>query len=180
MKRESRQESVPILSPLLRSGAGLVAYGTWRPAIPQVETLILSGPHGATVRGQASRYRMPESGRICANVEKARALLGPRLPLYLRYKHVGHHVPVAVKVTGEPVRPALVAVSVLAPAGVPSVQLVTAAIPLESVTTAVVGTTTPPPEATAKVTLTPATTLLFTSLTMTLGNIATAAPATAV
>ncbi len=42
-------------------------------------------------------------------------------------------IPVAVKVSGEPVRPPAVAAKVLVPAVVPSVQLPTVAIPLASV-----------------------------------------------
>ena len=68
-------------------------------------------------------------------------------------------VPVAVKVSGEPVRPGLVAVSVLAPAVVPSVQLPTVAMP-DALVVADAPVTEPPPEATAKVTATPATGLL--------------------
>ena len=64
-----------------------------------------------------------------------------------------------MKVTGEPVRPALVAVRVLAPAVVPSVQLPTVAMPAALVV-AEAPVTEPPPEATAKVTVTPATGLL--------------------
>jgi hypothetical protein len=56
----------------------------------------------------------------------------------------------------------------------PSVQLVTAAIPLPFVVTAVVGTTVPPPEATANVTLVPDTGLLKASRTSTAGAVATA------
>ena len=88
-------------------------------------------------------------------------------------------VPVAVNVTGDPVRPSLVAVSVFEPAVVPSVQLVTAATPSAPVVTAVVGSTDPPPDATANVTLTPDTGLLFASVTSTLGTTDTALPATA-
>ena len=64
--------------------------------------------------------------------------------------------PVALKVTGEPVRLALVAVRVLGPAWVPSVQPPTVAMPAALVV-AVGPLTEPPPEATAKVTLTPLT-----------------------
>ncbi len=68
-------------------------------------------------------------------------------------------MPVALKTTGEPVRPPLVAVRVLAPAIVPSIQLPSVAMPLALV----VGeapVTEPPPPVTAKVTLTPLTGLL--------------------
>ena len=65
-------------------------------------------------------------------------------------------MPEAVKVTGEPLRLTLLAVRVLAPTVVPSVQLPTVAMPEASV---VAGepVTEPPPEATVKVTLTPGT-----------------------
>jgi hypothetical protein len=85
---------------------------------------------------------------------------------------------VAVNVTGLPVRPLEVAASVL-PALVPSVHDVTAAMPLELVVTGVVGTTVPPPLATAKVTLTPCTPFPSASLTLTDGAVATAVPASA-
>jgi hypothetical protein len=87
--------------------------------------------------------------------------------------------PVAVKVTGLPLSVPEVAVSVFVPAVVPSVQLVTVAMPLLPVATPVVGTTVPPPEATANVTLTFATGLLNASRTMTAGGVATAVPTVA-
>ena len=90
----------------------------------------------------------------------------------------GPTVPVAVKVTGEPVRDPLVAVKVFEPTVVPKVQLPTVAIPLTLVI-ADAPVTEPPPVATAKVTLTPLTGLLFTSFTITLGGVATAVPAVA-
>ncbi len=82
--------------------------------------------------------------------------------------------PVAVKVIGLPVRPVEVAVSELLPAVVPRVQLVTCAMPLGLVVTALAGLTLPPPEATAKVTLAPDTGLLNWSRTITDGGIVTA------
>ncbi len=88
-------------------------------------------------------------------------------------------MPVAVKVTGDPLRPARVAVSVLAPAVVPSLQLPTVAIP-EALVVALAPVTEPPPEATAKVTTTPETGLPPASMTLTLGSTATVLPATAV
>jgi hypothetical protein len=84
--------------------------------------------------------------------------------------------PVAVNVTGLPVRPVDVAASVLLPAVVPIVQLPTVAIPLASVVW-VPPVREPPPEATANVTLTPATGLLLTSFTITEGAVETVAPA---
>ena len=69
-------------------------------------------------------------------------------------------VPVAVNVTGLPDRPLAVAVRVLVPGAVPSVHELTAATPLASVVTGVVGFTVPLPEAGANVTATPATGLL--------------------
>ncbi len=85
-------------------------------------------------------------------------------------------VPVAVNVTGLPVRPVAVAVTVFAPATVPSVHEVSVAIPLAFVTTgvAVTGTMLPPPAVTVKVTATPATGLLSASRTSTEGGAATA------
>src|SRR5690348_4610347 len=82
--------------------------------------------------------------------------------------------------TGLPFTPGAVAVMVFAPAAVPSVHDVTAAIPFAPVVTGVVGATVPPPEATAKVTATPLTGLPFTSFTITDGAVATALPAVAV
>jgi hypothetical protein len=87
-------------------------------------------------------------------------------------------LPVTVKATGEPERLPLVAVSVLAPAVAPSVQLPTAAMPAALVVAAE-PLTEPPPEATVKATLTPATGLLLMSVTMTLGGVPTAVPAEA-
>src|SRR5437762_13547802 len=84
---------------------------------------------------------------------------------------------VAVNVTGVAV-PA-VAVSVLAPADVPSVQDVIVAIPLASVMTAVAGLTVPLPDATAKRTGTPAVGLSNWSRTSSAGGVATAVPTVA-
>src|SRR5882762_3245203 len=89
-------------------------------------------------------------------------------------------VPVAVKVTGLPVSVPDVAVKVLVPAVVPSVHDVAVAIPFVPVVTGVVGLTVPPPDATANVTATPATGLLFASRTITDGSTGTAVPAVAV
>jgi len=85
-------------------------------------------------------------------------------------------VPVAVKVSGEPVRDPLVAVSVFVPAVVPRIQLPTVATPLESVV-AVAPVIVPPPDATANVTLTPLTGASVESVTITLGSMVTAVPA---
>ena len=57
-------------------------------------------------------------------------------------------MPVAVKITGDPVSPAAVAVSVLLPTTVPKVQLPTVAVPNES-EMAVAPVIDPPPLATA-------------------------------
>src|SRR5712692_4266935 len=89
-------------------------------------------------------------------------------------------VPVAVNVTGLPISASAVAVKVFGPAVVPSVQEVTAAMPLAFVSTAVVGLTVPPPVATAKVTAMPATELPLASRTITDGGVATAVPTVAV
>jgi hypothetical protein len=68
-------------------------------------------------------------------------------------------VPVAVKVTGEPLNPAAVAVSVFAPAVVPKVQAGLVAMPALSVITALEDANDPAPLPTAKVTATPLTAL---------------------
>jgi len=88
-------------------------------------------------------------------------------------------VPVALKVTGLPVSPAAVAVTVFAPATVPSVQLVSVAMPLAFVTTVVGGAMIPPPAVTANVTLTPDTGTAPALVTNTLGGAATPVPAVA-
>src|SRR5207249_11070816 len=66
-------------------------------------------------------------------------------------------VPVAVKVTGLPVSPAAVAVSVLVPAGADGDQAEAAASPSVPVGTGLVGVTVPFPGAVANVTATPDT-----------------------
>jgi len=88
-------------------------------------------------------------------------------------------VPVAVNVTGLPVSPATVAVTVFAPAFVPSVQLVSVATPLAFVSTVVGGAMVPPPAVTANVTLTADTGTAPAPVTNTLGGAATAEPTVA-
>src|SRR5512145_23239 len=88
-------------------------------------------------------------------------------------------VPVEVNVSGLPASVPAVAVSVLGPAIVPSVHDVAAAMPFASVVTGVAGLTEPPPDATVNVTETPATGLLNTSRTITVGGAATAVPTVA-
>jgi hypothetical protein len=85
-------------------------------------------------------------------------------------------VPVAVKVTGEPVSPATVAVSAFAPAVVPKVQSGLLAIPALSVLTAFEEAIDPAPPLTLKVTPTPLTALPCPSVTTTEGAVATAVP----
>src|SRR5881398_1485058 len=89
-------------------------------------------------------------------------------------------VPVAVKVTGLPVRPLDVTVSVFCPAVALSVHDVSAAIPSVPVLTGVVGVTVPLPSATANATATCATGFPFASFTITDGGGLTAVPAGAV
>src|SRR5690606_25292746 len=91
----------------------------------------------------------------------------------------GPAVAVAVNGTGDPVSPALVALSVFAPAVVPSVHAGAVAMPAASVTTVPLSPSEPPPDATAKVTLTPATGLPLMSLTNTDGAVDTAVFTTA-
>jgi len=87
--------------------------------------------------------------------------------------------PVAVKVSGDPARPDTVAVMVLAPDALPNCQLVTVAIPRELVVT-LLGDTAPPPDVTAKATVTPETGLPTASVTVTLGDIVTLSDTVAV
>jgi hypothetical protein len=87
----------------------------------------------------------------------------------------GPGLPVALNVV---VSAPAVAVRVLEPTTVPSVQLPTVAKPLASVV-CVPPVTLPPPDATAKVTLTPDFGLPFASVMRTLGAVATADPAVA-
>ena len=88
-------------------------------------------------------------------------------------------VPVAVNVTGLPVSPLAVAVSVLVPAVVPSVQLPTLAMPLALVVW-LAPVMLPLPGATANVTVTPPTGLPPPSFTITDGWIGTVPPTGAV
>src|SRR5205085_296544 len=88
-------------------------------------------------------------------------------------------VPVAVNVTGLPVSPLAVAVSVLVPAVGLRVHDVSAAIPSAPVLTGVVGVTVPLPAAGVNVTATFATGFPFASFTITDGGGLTAVPAVA-
>src|SRR6184192_995943 len=88
-------------------------------------------------------------------------------------------VPVAVKVTGLPVRPLDVTVSVFCPAVALSVHDVSAAIPSVPVLTGVVGVTVPLPSAGVNVTATPVTGFPFASFTITDGGGLTALPISA-
>jgi len=86
-------------------------------------------------------------------------------------------VPVAVNVTGLPVKPLAVAVTVFVPTAFPRVHDVTVAIPLPFVVAGFVPLTDPLPAVTANVTVTPATGLPLASVTITAGGEATAVPA---
>src|SRR5687768_15551831 len=92
-------------------------------------------------------------------------------------------VPVAVKTTGSPARASAptVASSVLAPAVVPSVHDVSAAMPALFVVTVppLAGEVLPPPAVTVKVTTTPETGLPLASRTITDGGVGTTVPAVA-
>ena len=88
-------------------------------------------------------------------------------------------IPVAVKVIGAPLRPTAIAISVLVPAAVPSVQLPTEARPSTPVTS-VSPVMLPTPDVTAKMTVTPETGWPLPSVTITVGAVATIAPTTAV
>src|SRR5438552_2739558 len=86
--------------------------------------------------------------------------------------------PVAVNVSGLPVNPGDVAMSVYGPAVLPRVQLPTAALPVASVVW-FAPVTVPPLVPGANVTATPATGLLLASRTITDGGMATAVPVVA-
>src|SRR5438552_4739774 len=107
---------------------------------------------------------------VCSRVATCPVRLSPELFASVA---AAPAVPVAVNVTGLPASPVAVAVSEFGPAVGPNVHDVTAAIPLAFVVTGVVRLTVPPPEATANVTLTPATGLPFASCTITEGGVAT-------
>jgi hypothetical protein len=87
--------------------------------------------------------------------------------------------PVAVKLTGEPVNVPLVAVNVLAPAVVLSVQAGLVAMPALSVVTVLDEANEPEPVAAAKVTDAPLTALPCASVTFTDGAVVTAVPTVA-
>ena len=89
-------------------------------------------------------------------------------------------MPVAVKVTGLPARPADVAVATFAPATFPSVHEVAVATPRALVRTGVTGRMLPPPPVTANVTETFATGLPLASVTLADGGAATIRPAVSV
>jgi hypothetical protein len=120
--------------------------------------------------------KLPCASRICTTgwVAKAAPLAPPTGCVVMANCVAAPAVPVAVKVTGEPLRLPLVAVSVLAPAVVPRVQAGLVAMPALSVVTAPVEANEPPPVATAKVTDTPLTALPCASVTLTDGAVATA------
>src|SRR5512147_434199 len=90
-------------------------------------------------------------------------------------------VPVALNVTGLPVRLPELAVTVLVPAVVPRVQLVSVATPeaLVLMTAGLAGLSVPPPTVTVNVTGTPDFPLPLASVTLTEGGAATAVPTAA-
>jgi hypothetical protein len=120
--------------------------------------------------------RLPSASRICTTgwVAKAAPLAPPTGCVVMANCVAAPAVPVAVKVSGEPLKLPLVAVSVFAPAVVPRVQAGLVAMPALSVVTAPVEANEPPPVATAKVTDTPLTALPCASVTLTDGAVATA------
>src|SRR5438309_188823 len=129
----------------------------------------------------------PETGLPCASVTRTDGAVATNVftvalwpsPSLTAIEPAVSATPVAWKVTGLPVRPADVAVSVFAPAVVPSVQLPTAAMPL-AFELAFAPVTAPPPDAGAKVTEIPATGLPYWSAIRTAGAPETALPTVAV
>ena len=166
-----------------------VAPSVQLPTVAMPEALVVAAapvtepPPEATAKVTAT----PETGLLLASVTST---LGGTvtgvptwtvwpLPAFITILLAAPAAPVAVKVAGEPLRPALAAVSVFVPAVAPSVQLPAAAMP-EALVVAAAPVTEPPPETTAKVTATPGTGLLLASVTSTLGAIVTAVPTVAV
>src|SRR5256884_2635781 len=127
--------------------------------------------------GLANWSRTITDGGVATAVPTVAAWL---LPAFNAIWVAAPGAPVAVNVTGLPVRPVAVAVREFAPAAVPSVQEVSAATPLAFVRIGVAGLTLPLPAAGANVTETPATGLLNWSRTITAGGVATAVPTVAV
>ena len=168
-------------------------------AVPSVQeftaakplALVVTGAAGSTVplspavanvtatpgTGLANWSRTITDGGVPTAVPTVAAWL---LPAFNAIWVAAPGAPVAVNVTGLPVRPVAVAVSEFAPAAVPSVQEVSAATPLAFVRIGVAGLTLPLPAAGANVTETPATGLLNWSRTSTAGGVATAVPTVAV
>ena len=132
----------------------------------------------ATVTAAALLVRLLPASRIATTgcVEKAAPLTAPAGCVVITNCVAAPGVPVALNVTGLPLSPAAVAVTVFAPAVAPSVQLVNVAIPLAFVLTlaGVAGTITPPPTVRVNVTTTPLTGLPPLSVTLTLGGADTA------
>src|SRR5439155_885993 len=113
---------------------------------------------------------------VCSRVATCPVRLSPELFASVA---AAPAVPVAVNVTGLPASPVAVAVSEFGPTVGPSVHEIASASRRAPVDIGVVGVTVPPPEATANVTLTPATGLPFASCTITEGGVATVVPAVA-
>jgi hypothetical protein len=99
---------------------------------------------------------------------------GPRL-MSTRVAEPGR--PCAAKVTGDPVSPVAVAVTVLVPTTVPRVHVGAVAMPDDDVDTVAGPPRDPPPPVTAKVTDIPETGLPAASRTITAGAVAAASPA---
>ncbi len=87
-------------------------------------------------------------------------------------------VPVALKLTGDPVSPADVARKVLAPAVVPSVAVVET-VPSAALVV-LIGLTLPPPANALQVTAVPLTGLLYWSVTFATSSVGSAVPTVAV
>ena len=151
----------------------------WSVVAPMVPVLVPPLAVKTTVAPPAVRV-LPAASFACSvrvTVAPAVTLLADTLSRE-RAADAGPGVPVALKVTGLPVSPATVALSVLAPACWPSVQVLAAMPSLPVVTDA--GETLPPPEATAQVTSTPETALPRASRTTTAGETGSALPTRAV
>jgi len=176
--------AVTVLAPALGPSVQLVSV-----AIPLVLVLITAGLTGLSVPPPDVSVKViatPDFGFPLASVTLTEGGAATAVPtvafcvvtLLAAIVFAAPAVPEAVNVTGLPLRPVAVAVTVLllVPAVGPSVQLVAVATPLALVETVVgpAGTTVPPPAVTAKVTCTPATGLFPASVTFTDGGAVTA------
>ncbi|HEX2094433.1 MAG TPA: hypothetical protein VHG28_18660 [Longimicrobiaceae bacterium] len=171
-------EAVSVLAPAVLPSVQLPAVATPEALVVWVPPVTLPPPD-ATEKVTLT----PETGLPCVSVIVTAGAVETAVPTVavcpspadLLMFAAAPAVPVALKVTlSEPA----VAVSVLAPAVLPNVQLPAVATP-EALVVCEAPVTLPPPDATEKVTLTPATGLPCVSVIVTDGGVETAVPTVA-